>query len=173
MSTPNDNLPERRHIDNIPQGTPVICNGYNGAIVRQYDGDTYEIRLASGVVATDDFEIDQSATQPQPQQGEQDTVSEVTPAVWQVIENAMNRAADYRVERDALQAQRDDLQARVSGLEGQLAIAEQSKVELLAALESVISFATVYVARHDSTPHNRAKIAAARAAIARATEANQ
>lgn len=40
----------------LPQGTPVTCNGYPGSIVRHYSGNTYEIRVPGGVVATDDFE---------------------------------------------------------------------------------------------------------------------
>lgn len=41
----------------LKQGTPVLCNGYKGAIVRHYDGDQYEIRLPGGEVCTDDFHV--------------------------------------------------------------------------------------------------------------------
>jgi len=41
----------------------------------------------------------------------QDTVTEVNESVWRVIENAMNRAADYKVERDQARQQRDELLA--------------------------------------------------------------
>lgn len=41
----------------LPQGTPVTANGYEGVIVRHYDGNMYEIRLPGGVCCTDDFEL--------------------------------------------------------------------------------------------------------------------
>lgn len=43
--------------DTLKQGTKVITNGYPGVIVRHYDGKMYEIRLASGVVCTDDWTL--------------------------------------------------------------------------------------------------------------------
>jgi hypothetical protein len=43
--------------DKLKQGTPVMCNGYKGAIIRHYDGDMYEIRLERGSVCTDQFEV--------------------------------------------------------------------------------------------------------------------
>lgn len=39
------------------QGTPVSCNGYQGTIVRHYDGAIYELRLPGGVCATSEFEV--------------------------------------------------------------------------------------------------------------------
>jgi|ERR1043166_381860 hypothetical protein len=41
----------------LKQGTKVMCNGYEGAVVRHYDGDMYEIRLPGGLVCTDNFEL--------------------------------------------------------------------------------------------------------------------
>lgn len=41
----------------LPQGTPVMCNGFRGAIVRFYASTTYEVRVPGGVCATDDFEV--------------------------------------------------------------------------------------------------------------------
>lgn len=57
---PNTPEPFRRYKGEhgqLKQGTKVWCNGYAGAIVRHYDGATYEIRVPGGVVATDQFEL--------------------------------------------------------------------------------------------------------------------
>lgn len=37
----------------LRQGRKVICNGYEGAIVRRYDGAMVEVRLSSGIVCVD------------------------------------------------------------------------------------------------------------------------
>lgn len=39
------------------QGTKVRCNGYEGAVIRHYSGNMYEIRVPGGVVCNDDFEV--------------------------------------------------------------------------------------------------------------------
>ena len=53
--------------ERLKQGTPVMCNGYRGAIVRHYSDNMYEIRLPGGVTCTDDFEvIDESKPNPSP-----------------------------------------------------------------------------------------------------------
>jgi hypothetical protein len=41
----------------LKQGTKVISNGFEGVIVRHYDGNMYEIRLPGGLVCTDDFHL--------------------------------------------------------------------------------------------------------------------
>ena len=45
------------HKKDLPLGTPVMCNGFRGAIIRRYDGNMYEIRLDRGVVCTDQFTV--------------------------------------------------------------------------------------------------------------------
>lgn len=41
----------------LRQGTKVLCHGYEAVIVRQYSGDSYEIRVPGGLICTDDFEV--------------------------------------------------------------------------------------------------------------------
>lgn len=41
----------------LKQGDPVMCNGYPGAILRQYDGSMYEVRLSRGTVCVDAIDI--------------------------------------------------------------------------------------------------------------------
>ena len=45
----------------LARGTRVMCNGYEGAIVRHYANTIYEIRVPGGVVATSDFEVIEEA----------------------------------------------------------------------------------------------------------------
>lgn len=51
-------MPEGRRLV-LPQGTPVMCNGYPGAIVRLYDAEfgIYEVRVPGGLVASSDFTL--------------------------------------------------------------------------------------------------------------------
>ena len=41
----------------LKRGTPVKSSGYEGTIIRHYDGGMYDIRLPGGVCCTDDFEV--------------------------------------------------------------------------------------------------------------------
>ncbi len=59
--TPRTVEPNVSNETRLPQGTKVMANGYPGVIVRHYDGEMYEIRLQSGVVCTDQWELPETA----------------------------------------------------------------------------------------------------------------
>lgn len=43
--------------DELKPRTKVTTSGFEGRIVRQYDGDMYEVQLASGVVCVDRHDL--------------------------------------------------------------------------------------------------------------------
>lgn len=40
------------------KGDKVLCNGYEGRIIREYPVGMYEVRLPGGVVCVDAYEIE-------------------------------------------------------------------------------------------------------------------
>lgn len=115
----------------LPQGTPVMCNGYRGAIIRQYDGDMYEIRLERGTVCTDDFSVITGTAPGCEGQGNTDTTASGTPEAPQYDSDTYDTEA-IEIDRkygnfseDQLEDYRHENIVRMSFINGQFSQARK------------------------------------------------
>lgn len=138
--------------EKLKQGTPVMCNGFRGAIVRHYDGATYEVRVPGGVVATDQFEVIGLAPDPT------DPIAKFLNDIPLDVAMSAHRGTSFTPEKRG-HAERADYAQTMAADYAMLAKLIEGKPEMLATLD--VEFARYragYAAKTRTYLHGRSGI---------------